>query len=72
MPPDEDALRAAARELIAAGRSLLDAAEAVLDDPNATERVVAVMWTIVQQAQRMTSDAVNEVSNRLRDSDAGS
>jgi hypothetical protein len=72
MPPDEDALRAAARELIAAGRSLLDAAEAVLDDPNATERVVAVMSTIVQQAQRMTSDAVNEVSNRLRDSDAGS
>jgi anti-sigma factor ChrR (cupin superfamily) len=72
MPPDEDALRAAARELIAAGRSLLDAAEAVLDDPNATERVVAVMSTIAQQAQRMTSDAVNEVSNRLRDSDAGS
>jgi len=72
MPPDEDALRAAARELIAAGRSLLDAAEAVLDDPNATERVVAVMSTIAQQAQRMTSDAVNEVSNRVRDSDAGS
>lgn len=68
MPPDEDALRAAARELIAAGRSLLDAAEAVLDDPNATERVVAVMSTIAQQAQRMTSDAVNEVANRLTDS----
>ena len=68
MPPDEDALRAAARELIAAGRSLLDAAEAVLDDPNATERVVAVMSTIAQQAQRMTSDAVNEVANRLGDS----
>lgn len=68
MPPDEDALRAAARELIAAGRSLLDAAEAVLDDPNATERVVAVMSTIAQQAQRMTSDAVNEVANRLSDS----
>lgn len=72
MPPDEDALRAAARELIAAGRSLLDAAEAVLDDPNATERVVAVMSTIAQQAQRMTSDAVHEVANRLRDSDADS
>jgi hypothetical protein len=72
MPPDEDALRAAARELIAAGRSLLDAAEAVLDDPNATERVVAVMSTIAQQAQRMTSDAANEVANRLRDSDADS
>lgn len=65
MPPDEDALRAAARELIAAGRSLLDAAEAVLDDPNATERVVAVMSTIAQQAQRMTTDAVNEVADRL-------
>lgn len=68
MTPDEDALRAAARELIAAGRSLLDAAEAVLDDPNATERVVAVMSTIAQQAQRMTSDAANEVANRLSDS----
>lgn len=72
MPPDEDALRAAARELIAAGRSLLDAAEAVLDDPNATERVVAVMSTIAQQAQRMTSNAVNEVTNRFSESDAES
>jgi len=29
MAPDEDAMRAAARELIAAGRSFLDAAESV-------------------------------------------
>lgn len=72
MPPDEDALRAAARELIAAGRSLLDAAEAVLDDPNATERVVGVMSMIAQQAQRMTGDAVTDVANRFGGSDKSS
>lgn len=65
MPPDEDALRAAARELIAAGRSLLDAAEAVLDDPAATERVVGVMSVIAQQVQQMTTDAVSDVAKRF-------
>lgn len=65
MPPDEDALRAAARELIAAGRSLLDAAEAVLDDPAATERVIAVMSLVAQQVQRMTTEAVGDVVKKF-------
>jgi hypothetical protein len=64
MAPDEDAMRAAARELIAAGRSFLDAAEAILDDPAATERVVAMMSVVSQQVQRVVSDAVNEVAKR--------
>ncbi len=64
MTADEETLRAAARELIAAGRSLLDAAEAVLDDPDATERVVAVMSTIAQQAQKFTTDALDGMGRR--------
>lgn len=64
MAPDEDAMRAAARELIAAGRSFLVAAEAILDDPAATERVVAMMSVVSQQVQRVVSDAVNEVAKR--------
>jgi hypothetical protein len=64
MAPDEDAMRAAARELIAAGRSFLDAAEALLDDPAATERVVAMMSVVSQQVQRVVSDAANDVVKR--------
>ncbi len=62
MTPDEDAMRAAARELIAAGRSFLDAAEALLDDPSATERVVGVVSAIAQQAQRVATDVVKDVT----------
>lgn len=57
-------MRAAARELIAAGRSFLDAAEAMIDDPNATERVRAVVAAVAQQAQRMMADAAESVSRR--------
>jgi hypothetical protein len=62
MTPDEDAMRAAARELIAAGRSFLDAAEALLDDPSATERVVGVVSVIAQQAQRVAADVAKDVT----------
>ncbi|MEX1218221.1 MAG: hypothetical protein WEA11_06865 [Acidimicrobiales bacterium] len=62
MSSQEDALRAAARELIAAARSLLDAAEAVLDDPKASERVVSVMSIVAQQAQRMVNDSLGDLS----------
>jgi len=62
MAPDEEAMRAAARELIAAGRSFLDAAEALLDDPSATERVVGVVSVIAQQAQRVATNVVKDVT----------
>ncbi len=61
MAPDEDAMRAAARELIAAGRSFLDAAEALLDDPVATERVVGIISVIAQQAQRTAANAFGDM-----------
>jgi len=72
MAPSEDALRDAARELIAAGRSLLDAAEAVLDDPAATERVVSVMSVIAQQAQAMVAGVVQGAADRFGASDESS
>ena len=62
MTPDEDAMRAAARELIAAGRSFLDAAEALLDDPSATERVVGVVSVIAQHAQRVAADVAKDMA----------
>ena len=64
MAPDEAAMRAAARELIAAGRSFLDAAEALLDDSAATERVVAMMSVVSQQVQRVVSDAADDLAKR--------
>lgn len=64
MAPDEDAMRAAARELIAAGRSFLDAAEAILDDPAVTERVVAMMSVVANQVQRVVSDAATDIAKR--------
>ena len=57
-------MRAAARELIAAGRSFLDAAEAMIDDPNATERVRVVVAFVIEQAQRMIADATDGVAPR--------
>jgi hypothetical protein len=64
MAPDEAAMRAAARELIAAGRKFLDAAEALLDDPAATERVVAMMSVVSKQVQRVVSDAATDIAKR--------
>lgn len=71
MTPDEDAMRAAARELIAAGRSFLDAAEALLDDPSATERVVGVVSVIAQQAQRVAADVAKDMTRGPESADEG-
>ena len=71
MTPDEDAMRAAARELIAAGRSFLDAAEALLDDPTATERVVGVVSVIAQQAQRVAAGVANDMTRGPQSADEG-
>jgi len=71
MTPDEDAMRAAARELIAAGRSFLDAAEALLDDPSATERVVGVVSAIAQQAQRVAAGVANDMTRGPQSADEG-
>jgi hypothetical protein len=72
MAPDEEAMRAAARELIAAGRSFLDAAEALLDDPSATERVVGVVSVIAQQAQRVAANVVRDVTRSSDGTDESS
>lgn len=71
MTPDEDAMRAAARELIAAGRSFLDAAEALLDDPSATERVVGVVSVIAQEAQRVAADVAKDMTRGPESADEG-
>jgi hypothetical protein len=71
MTPDEDAMRAAARELIAAGRSFLDAAEALLDDPSATERVVGIVSVIAQQAQRVAADVAKDMTRGPESADEG-
>ena len=43
-------LQAAARELIRAGRSLLDAAEGLVDDPRALQGVIGTLGTLAQAA----------------------
>ena len=71
MAPDEEAMRVAARELIAAGRSFLDAAEALLDDPTATQRVVDVVSAIAQQAQNAAASVVNMRADESEGTDEG-
>jgi hypothetical protein len=71
MTPDEHAMRAAARELIAAGRSFLDAAEALLNDPSATERVVGIVSVIAQQAQRVAADVAKDMTRGPESADEG-
>ncbi len=43
LPPGVDVLQAAAREAIHATRALLDAAEALVDDPEMVERMGAIV-----------------------------
>ena len=43
-------LQAAARELIRAGRSLLDAAEGLVDDPTALQGVLGTLGSLAQAA----------------------
>lgn len=50
-------LQAAAREVIKATRSLLDAAEELVEDPAAVQEVVATLTTLAQAAAgRLRSD----------------
>lgn len=46
MALDDDALRRAAEELIAAGRAFLDGVEEYLDDPEALRRFASVIETV--------------------------
>lgn len=62
MSADDDALQAAARQLIAAGRSFLDAAEALIDDPEALRRMMGVVTTLGQEAARMAADVGRRVT----------
>jgi hypothetical protein len=47
-----DHLQAAAREMIAAARSFLDAAEDLVDDPKAAEAVFDTLGSVVRTAAR--------------------
>lgn len=50
-------LQAAARELIRAGRSLLDAAEGLVDDPAALQGLLGSLGTLAQAAaSRLRTD----------------
>jgi hypothetical protein len=53
-PLDEgvEHLQAAARELIRAGRSLLDAVEGLVEDPSALQGVVSTLGSLAQAAAR--------------------
>jgi hypothetical protein len=58
-PPERDQLaegvehlQAAAKELIRAGRSLLDAVEGLVEDPAALQGVVATLGSLAQAAAR--------------------
>ena len=62
MSADDDAIQAAARQLIAAGRSFLDAAEALIDDPEALRRMMGVVTTLGQEAARMATDVGRRVT----------
>jgi hypothetical protein len=58
---DDEFLEAAARQLIAAGRSFLDAAEALIDDPEALRRMMGFVTTAAREATRMATDAGRRV-----------
>ena len=50
-------LQAAAKEVIRAGRSLLDAAEGLLDDPSALQGIVGTLGTLAQAAAQSLRNA---------------
>lgn len=52
LPPGVGALQAAAREAIEATRALLDAAEALVDDPETVERMSSVVRAATGAAAR--------------------
>jgi hypothetical protein len=54
-----DHLQAAAKELIAAGRALLDAAEELVDDPGAAAQLLGVLGTITKLAGNAAGRVVN-------------
>lgn len=63
-------LQAAAREVIQATRSLLDAAEDLVDDPAAVQNVVGTLTSLAQAAAgRLRTDAATE--RRGPDDDGG-
>lgn len=56
-PPGVDALQAAAREAIHATRALLDAAEALVDDPEMVERMGSIVRAATGAATRAARSA---------------
>lgn len=58
-----DHLQAAAKELIAAGRALLDAAETLVDDPAMAAQIVGAMGTLAKLAGGVAGQAANLIDD---------
>lgn len=67
LPPGVGALQAAAREAIEATRALLDAAEALVDDPETVERMSSVVRAATGAAARAAE--AGRAGSRTRDDD---
>ena len=68
---DPDVVRAAALQLIAAGRSLLDAAEAALDDPVLADRIGGVITLIGERLGATGTPRSQPDDDRPRSTDEG-
>ncbi|MFN8017920.1 MAG: hypothetical protein U0P45_07330 [Acidimicrobiales bacterium] len=53
-----EAMQRAAKEMIAASRALLDAAEDLVDDPRAAASIVDLLGTVASRAPRMPRPGV--------------
>jgi hypothetical protein len=58
-----DHLQAAAKELIAAGRALLDAAETLVDDPAMAAQIVGAMGTLARLAGGFAGKAADLIDD---------
>jgi hypothetical protein len=58
-----DHLQAAAKELIAAGRAMLDAAETLVDDPAMAAQIVGAMGTLAKLAGGVVGKAADLVDD---------
>lgn len=71
LPPGVGALQGAAREAIEATRALLDAAEALVDDPETVERMTSVVRAATGAAARAAEAGRAGTRNHDGDDDDG-
>ena len=68
MADTDDALQRAARQMIGAARSFLDAVESVVDDPEALRQLLGMLATTAQDGVRSAARA----GRRVMGADGGS